>query len=253
MLEKILLEKKFKLSIFSETNDPMEYKDFIFNVGWHFRNDNNDYEDITNPNSKISKANAYINSILKHKIRVMFLCSNRNHNKRNILKPNGWKKSRMWSQYGDNHNGICLVFSKNKLENYVKKIIKNEYYKFGFIDYTEQESINRAAINIDYAKLVKMDFESYSLDHVFKYIEDFFFRKNIDYRDESEYRVIIYDETNDYEYLNISKFIKGVIIGDRTSKIYFSLIKELCSNLNIECRRLYYYEGKMHLLATNNR
>ena len=247
-LEKILLDKKFKLSIFNETSDPMEYKDYIFNVGWHFINDDDDLEDINNPNNKISEAQGEINSILKHKMRVMCLCSNRNYDKRKKLPPNGWKKSRMWSQYSDRHYGICLVLSKNKLENYIKKLIQNNQYRFGFINYTEKESINNNAIAIEYTKAHEMDLKSYCEYHIFKYIKDFFFRKHIDYRDESEYRVVIYDKNGDYNYIDVSEFLIGIIIGDRTSEVYFPSIKELCDNLNIECRRLYYYEGQMHLL-----
>lgn len=245
LLEKILYEKKFKLSVLSKTNDPMEYTDILFNIGWHFPDPNTD---ISDPNSEISKAKGEINSILRHKTKIMFLCSNIINDIKKIIKPNGWKKSRMWSQYGNNHYGICLVISKNRLETYIRKVIKDHCY-FDFVKYTEQENININAITIVPSELKRLGLHKYCLDHVFnRYKDEFFFKKNIDYADESEFRVIIYDENDDWTYLSILEFIKGVIIGDRTPEVYIPIIKKMCGEIDIECRKIHYSKGKMHLL-----
>ena len=199
ILSQILTKNRFNLSTFYQTNDPKEYKDQLFGIDWHFVNDHID----------VSKGNAQasINSILRHKMRVMFLCTNRNQNTDQSVKSIGWKKARMWSEHGDRHYGSCIVFSKNKLENYLKKKFKNEYYEFGFVKYTEYDNKYNKALQIDSVKLDQMDnIESYSLYHVKKYIEYFCFQKNVDYQDESEYRVIIYDKNNNNMFLNISEF-----------------------------------------------
>ena len=41
----------------------------------------------------------------------------------------GYEKSRMWSQYGQNHEGICLVFSKKSLLEIIKKELFSRTFK----------------------------------------------------------------------------------------------------------------------------
>ncbi|MBU2457209.1 MAG: DUF2971 domain-containing protein, partial [Planctomycetes bacterium] len=35
----------------------------------------------------------------------------------------GWEKARMWAQYAEDHAGICLAFSKKKLEENLKNTL----------------------------------------------------------------------------------------------------------------------------------
>lgn len=40
----------------------------------------------------------------------------------------GCKKSRMWSQYGQDHSGICLVFSKESLMATIQNELSQDYF-----------------------------------------------------------------------------------------------------------------------------
>jgi hypothetical protein len=122
-IEHILHTKKFKLSLLKDTNDPKEYKFKFFNIM-------GDSLDRDNTLDLSNQADPVIDRILKYECRVMSFCTN---NKPTLILSDGssmedehvcskgWSKSRMWSQYSQNHYGICLVFSKKGLERVLEK------------------------------------------------------------------------------------------------------------------------------------
>jgi len=69
-----------------------------------------------------------------------------------------------------------------------------------------------------------------------KHVKRVIFQKHIDYRDESEYRVIALDKT--IEYIDISKSIKAVIASTKTPNI--TLIKKLCADIQCELLKAHY-------------
>ena len=250
-IEHILHTKKFKLSLLKDTNDPREYQFKLFNVmGWSLDRD-------TTP-KLLNEAQTVIDRILRHECKVMGFCSN---NKPTLILNNGssiedehvcssgWSKSRMWSQYGQNHYGICLVFSKNELENVLnKKKSQIRDFKASYVQYSQQERIVWSAITLNGNRLESEGVEEYSFNHVIENSEELFFRKHIDYRDEAEFRVVVFDPNKKLEYLDINSSIKCVIVGDRTPEAYIPFINQMCADLNIESRRARWDRGKSHLL-----
>ncbi|MFC1785566.1 DUF2971 domain-containing protein [Candidatus Neomarinimicrobiota bacterium] len=210
--------------------------------GWVFGY-NNDWK---KPNSKYYKAKARLNDILKYKFRLMCLSLNR-YKSDNTLLINGWKMFRMWSQYGENHFGVCLVFSKKKLLEFIEKA-SIEYYVADKVIYSKEETYLDNALSLSISQINNSDLDTFCLRHIKSHIDKFFFTKHLDYRDEAEYRVVIYDNNNDYKYFDLSTFIKCVIIGERMPKVYYPLIKNLCDKTNTECRRVEYSNGKLSLL-----
>jgi len=245
-LENILFNKQFKPSIFRDTNDPEEYGFKMFGaVGWslpeHF------FE-------LLQKAHPFVDKIIRFQFRVMCFCSNLqpsillDTNKTVIDKYAdrlGWAKARMWSQYGENHFGICLVFSRRLLEEYIDSVMSNKmYFNCRFVQYSQKK---RNLMSIEGNRLLDMGIEKYAMQFVLTNIIDLFFIKYIDYRDESEYRAVIYDPGGDMEYIPIIDYVKGVVVGDRTPKVYYPLIQFLCKRLNIECKQIYWERGVPHL------
>ena len=239
-IENILPTKKLKLSLLKDTNDPIEKNIKLFGVsylGWP-----------ENPIKAISnEAHPIINRILLSESRVLCFCSNKNPTL--ILNDNdtvvdkhscleGWNKSRMWSQYGDNHSGICIVFSKDDLEKELeKKRHKIFDYKSGYVQYFQNGRMPWDTSTLDGNRAETEGIEQYSYNHVIENSEEFFYRKHIDYRDEAEYRAVVFDPDGKLEYLDISSSIKGVIVGYETPEVYHPLIDQLSKQLEIETRR----------------
>ncbi|MEW6713574.1 MAG: DUF2971 domain-containing protein [Nitrospirota bacterium] len=246
-LEEILFYGKFRLSLLKDTNDPWEYKFQLLNMsGWSLPNEVIELYD---------KAHPVIDRIIRMESRVMCFCSNTvptiildtgDTIRDTVVNTIGWNKSRMWAQYGENHRGICLVFSRKAIEAEFANI------KEGVItenmQYTTRASIRRNAYTLNGNQLVKDGVENYCYNHIKQHSEALFFTKYIDYRDESEYRVVVFDPNNKYEYIDIKKSIKCVISGDRTPDVYFPLIRQLSDRYGIECRHAYWDRGTPHLV-----
>lgn len=250
-IEKILFTQNLKLSLLKNTNDPREYKFMLFGTIWWGKDDISKLSDEAHP---------IINRILKNECKLLCFCSNEKPtmilNDGSLIKDEhtcskGWSKSRMWSQYGEDHYGACLVFSKEQLEKELEtKEPQIKDYKTGCVQYSQKYGIDFDAYTFDGNRLIKEGIEDHSYNHVMENYEAFFFRKHLDYRDEAEYRIVVFDSANKLEYLDISSSIRGIIVGDRTSEAYFPLINQFCKTLDIESRKLYWDRGEPVLLVT---
>jgi hypothetical protein len=249
-LEKILYEKKLKFYLFKNSNDPREYgTTLISTVG----------SDLTQAgNISALELVTRINR-MKSKCRVMCFCSNKKPTI--ILRDTretedeysfslGWNKPRMWAQYGENHFGMCLVFSIKKIKEEFEKR-QNQYliFKSDFVKYAQKYRHDLRAF--DGNRLKNENVEDYLNTYLLENCEEFFFRKQADFRDESEYRVVVLDRDEKLEYIDIKPIICGVIVGNRASRVYYSLINELCQKLQIEPKRIHWESGKPMLIPIN--
>lgn len=253
-LEKILSEKKIKASQYINTNDPREYKYHLLNwfgINWSEKE-----------NSLLKNATPIFNQILKYNCKVICFCSN----KKSIIINDengedvedsysltaGWTKSRMWAQYGENHRGLAIVFSKTAIEKMIQKMkLLPNTSKTDFVKYTTSARRNLNAYTMHGNRINIEGAENYCKSFVLEKVDEFFFTKYVDHRDENECRVFIYDPDMRYEFLKINSIIKGVVAGDKTPKLYFPILKKLCKNLKIECRRITWDRGEPMLLLCN--
>ena len=110
-MEYILNNKTLKFGLLKNTNDPYEYKKSIITCTVESEKEkdfkNNSTEDIIQ--------------------NTLFLSFSTNLIDDSNLIRKGYEKSRMWSQYGENHEGICLVFSKESLLEIIKKELSENY------------------------------------------------------------------------------------------------------------------------------
>jgi len=249
-LERILSSGKLRLGLLKDTNDPREYKFKLLNLqGWSLPDG---VEDL------VRDAHPVFDRILRAQCRVVCFCTNAlpeieldtgefeiDQYASNI----GWNKSRMWSQYSENHHGICLVFSKAAIQEQLKGLSDTfSWHVSGYVRYMRNDRIPRSAVTLNGNQLAKEGVEKYCAHHIQGHHRDLFLTKHVDYRDEAEYRFIIADPGNRYEFIDISTTLRGVIAGDRTPEVYFPLIEELSRKYKAICRHAYWDRGKANLL-----
>lgn len=226
-MEYILNDKKLKFGIFRLTNDPYEYKERLTSAfGW-------DYNE-----SLYSESMNLIDSTIKNTPFLSF-CGNSNNK--------GYKKSRMWSQYGQNHSGICLVFSKESLMTTIQNELSEDYFIYGEdINYKEIES---ESLNIDDNNLTSNEIV---LNNVNKYYKNIFFQKDLDYQDENEFRIVLIkrnlEKSSQKHFIDISNSLKLIILGDKFPKVYLPTVKDLSSKLNIKYKKLHWEHNQYFLL-----
>jgi hypothetical protein len=110
----------------------------------------------------------------------------------------GFLKPRMWNQYGDNHEDVCLTFDKNQL-------IKNSKIRYMTFD-----ELKKDYLEIDRNYLDDFGSDEYQ-KMLIEYCNRMFYRKHTDYKGENEYRICSFSEDK-FDYINIEDSIIGIII-----------------------------------------
>lgn len=160
-------------------------------------------------------------------IRQVCFCMNDNDNyKEEDLKQLeyfGCMKPRMWEQYANNYNGVCLAFSLKELKENMDEKLKS--ISMNYVGYKEL-SKNRLEVNLKELKNIGYNkYEELLLSKLKKSIGD----KHSDYIGENEYR-IYGSSKEDYLYINFddksfTKALKAVIISDNNSPYYVTELK----------------------------
>ena len=225
---------------FLNTNDPKEYKSKMTAAfGWGLKDKHN---------LTISKVMSKIDSITQSGGFLSF-CENQYKDK--SLMQHGYKKSRMWSQYGYNHSGICLVFSKKLLLEEILKRSDTTILYAGTIQYQKLDETKNDILNIDGDELDAMDLGEIAFRHISNNFDKVFFQKHSDYKDENEFRIIVISKVGEIINgitIDISKCINMIILGDAFPKVYFPTINKLASELNISYKKLHWDSSDYFLL-----
>ncbi|BBO91956.1 DUF2971 domain-containing protein [Desulfosarcina ovata] len=102
----------------------------------------------------------------------------------------------MWSQYGENSKGFCIVLDRECLTTELNKMAsKTEYLISGGVEYYDWLHFVNGGSVIQYWKnldLSKIDL--FELINANDMLRSIYFKKSIDWRDETEYRWILYSE-----------------------------------------------------------
>lgn len=161
----------------------------------------------------------------------------------------GWARSRMWSQYGAKHTGVCLVFDRKRLEEQFKSTFETNKTFSGRVEYQYHlESFVRAR-KIECRNIIEHGIDKAIEIQIDKYFHEYFFLKLMDYRDEHEYRLVVIVDDGDSIGLPIESSLKGVIVGIDFPRREYEHIDELSQNCNSAAERwfLSWQEGRPQL------
>lgn len=244
--EKIFKKSAIRFSPFICLDDPREYKDWTFDVlPSHPCREFIEYmKEIKN------KAN----SLIKNYYKVLCFTETPRIEKRivqnaydfryRVMFLMGYARARMWSHHADDHKGICLVFDKKKLLSFIKKKYPTSYcgpvrYKNYSDDFLKARKIYLDRMWTDEKIIIDT-----LKEHIRKNRQSIFFEKNVDYRDEREYRVIIHGENPGYEEIPVKDLLCGAIVNADKYDTYSSYLNESAQYLNFKIGTLYWQEGR---------
>jgi len=242
--ECILPYGKLRFSCLENTNDPLEYKTLFINASlWA--------DNLDKQRDLMYDTIGLIGKTRKSGYQAACFCRNESDNDlRNTfdaIKSLGCAKSRMWSQYGDNHKGVVLAFSKTK---FLKEIQKSNYdclvVLSGDVQYNGFDFNYFPAINGN--RILEIGQKTYCREFLKENQEQLFFTKDKDYRDENEFRVVLATETNKRIHVDITSSLQGLIIGDRFPDGFLPNLKFFAEKYQVNCRRLWYEKGVPSLL-----
>ncbi len=244
-LEHILFNRTLRMGEFSGTNDPQEYKPKLTDaVGWGWE----EHHD-----KQVNEATFLIDQLLREKSKFISLCQNDIVD--GNLRSHGALKSRMWAQYGDNHKGACIVVSKSKLTNQLKMQLESNY-QIGYRDVRYEEpdlSRNIPCLDIDGSELDSLSASEIAINFVNQHIEELFFTKQPDYKDEMEFRYVAIPTSLESAsapiYIDLLQCVHSVILGDAFPKVYKPTILNLAHELSIPIKKLHWEHHAYVLLS----
>jgi hypothetical protein len=235
---KLIIENMtLKFGKICESNDPIEVKDFdVFLPG------KNIDEEIALEKGIRIKLKSYLDQILqlicfsKGDIRNIEGDVNddgeevdieddviNNANIENFSKRPPYYLPRMWAQYGNNHKGVCLIFNSDELVDQVKSQSQSLYYfKHKEIMYADFLNNDDILLKQAVSQVYSFDAHKDPMEFIQKYLKNNkylnYFVKDIDWKDEREYRFLLWNkiENNDYDnkiiHIN-NKSLIGVVLG----------------------------------------
>ena len=216
-LNHILYSGTLRFGPLSNVNDPREAKHFSFSL-WKGEEGISDDEVKRVWNIMTEGASKY----LKQHIKILCVTRDTDISNMKLVDPifgskyRGYGHPRMWSQYGDNHKGICLVFDKQILDQKIlsqlgkhNRILRGDVeYQDLHLDLREQE-----ALELDYAELKERGLEQVMAEKVERFSDIYFLRKHLDWAQEQEYRWLISSKHVDPEYVRFGTALACIILG----------------------------------------
>lgn len=199
----ILPEKQLKFKKRVEQDDYFE-RTYI-NPVWFLNSGQAD-------SNSLSEIDAQTNSRFQNILQISFCKSgyydNDNWERNKAYDGYGFLKHRMWDNYGNKNKGVCLAFDRRNIEEKLSELNVENFW-FREVDYIKNEEIKQILKPRTSQKLTDSVIENALED----YLRDILFLKNIDFRDENEFRATVEISSSEEVFLQIETALKSVFIS----------------------------------------
>jgi hypothetical protein len=187
--EHILRNGTLRLGTYAGTNDPKESKTWQSDLGTNQNRDLGKYkfQEMSRQFSALLKANAKLACFATDAAPLT------GDHIQDILN-RGFCKPRMWAQYADKHRGVCLVFRRTTLLAAVKSQAVGATVFSGKVMYRNQPLIRPLTVHefmIDIDLYETTGALAYARTHLQRHYRPLFFEKLQDWRDETEWRIVV--------------------------------------------------------------
>jgi hypothetical protein len=237
--EKILSNRNLLFNRLTEMNDPFEFMRYIHDVR---------YEDFLSSygtidfkeSEKINRFKDNVNTIIKRQYRICSFCIDYEGSADNKYVPymnKGFSRSRMWSQYGEDHKGVCLIFNREKMIETITKNYKDVFAQEIFYNDDLSESFDATKITGEVLE------KSEPIEWVNKHIAKYLFLKFEDYKNEHEYRIAVHYAQNEDLFIDFNDEIEGVILGQEITPKHKEIIQRLSVNFNFPVFKFHWLYG----------
>lgn len=231
--EHILPDGQLRFSRYLDMRDPLENKSWRFLGGGWGGDQNRQFADYVEFNRRA-------NYIRERSFLLSMTIDVPPHEETQEEEPFcwGWARARMWEQYAERHEGVCLVFDREQLI----AAMKSSLHEQGFA-----EPYNRSVIYDGRGMqkpLLDMDALSGNVtpEKVAEYIEEnhdvLFFHKALDWQTEHEYRFSTTSSGTSALYAAYEDSLTHVIVGERFPNWQRFAAIEACRQAGAEPLRL---------------
>ena len=164
----------------------------------------------------------------------------------------GFNHPRMWAQYSDNHEGICLAFDKDKFALNINKVKnlrklysdKIMYVPSLFHNINSEKIYNAYQVDSDNSRLA---IDELALMKIKQGKKTFFFRKLLDWKDENEYRFVVVSKSANQISIPIDNSLVTIILGWQFPEDDLEEIIELGKKYKVHVYQMEYHNGSSHI------
>lgn len=217
-LNHILKTRMLKFGAYTKTNDPKEAKTWQFDLGTNENRDLGAY--------RMAETSAWLSNRFKEQARLLCFSMDRaplTGVPMSDIFNRGFSKPRMWAQYADRHTGVCLVFDRTRIDNAItRQVAATHRMLAGPVEYIDRPVLRNCdtdwqfMINID--ALEDLGRERYAELHLLGAHKRLFFEKMTDWRDECEWRWVVFASTDQDQYVAYGNALIGIMFGEDTSE-----------------------------------
>lgn len=120
----------------------------------------------------------------------------------------------MWAHYAEGHSGVCLVFERENLATLTREAFDGRAPYAGNVMYADYASDEIDGFTLDGDRIEAEGLEPVIDDHFEAWHPVLFFRKNIDWADEFEFRWLLRGPDPAPEFVAIREALCGIVAGD---------------------------------------
>jgi hypothetical protein len=135
-----------------------------------------------------------------------------------VLNPNalrGWNHLSIWAHYGARHTGVCLQFDRNKLiDAFTSAPTPGALLRFHGPVVYRSVSAGAGPYGLDMGQIREFGLDAVAINYAETHHDQIFFRKHADWSNESEYRLVLIDQSVLPIEFSIREALTGVFLGD---------------------------------------
>lgn len=228
---------RLRLNMINNSNDPTE------SLPLHFYNiknvlPNNNFIENTYENFK--KAN----EVMRRSSKILSFCQDYQiEDSDNILYGQGGYINRMWTQYGENHHGICLEINKEIFEQENSLIFEDKkLFKLEPIIYKANRVFSLKLKNSSTDPSLYLN----SNEFIEENYKNYLFTKDYSWCTEHEFRIVkLFSDDSINEYLSINKSLNRILVGLFYPEDALKTLESIITNKEIRIERIDFKYNKL--------
>lgn len=239
----ILRNKTLCLNSFKNVNDPRESKHWDMSPFVHagLKLEPKQYDAISLEVSQIIKSKAKLACFSRDKSIAVKARQPEAFLNRGFAKPS------MWHHYGNGHNGVCLMFNREKLINAFSEQLRSQHFFYGPVTYTDKGILPNLqgdpyVIDLLQVKDTSSYFEAIQT-HFDRWYRHLFLHKLSDWSNEDEYRLVYLDEHPEPRYLEFGDSLEAIVIGEGVDEAWYEEYRKYCIVYKSEVAQLAWHNG----------